>query len=97
MNFPQLDPKIFWDTNQKELNWTTHANAIIVRVLERGTMSDWNEIKRFYGNEKIKEAAMKARNLSKKTLHFVSAIYNIPLSEFRCYNSNLFPQLHWMY
>lgn len=74
MDFPQLNSKIFWDTNKEELNGTKYANAVIVRVLERGTLSDWNEIKRFYGHKKIKEAAIKARNLSKKTLHFVSAI-----------------------
>jgi hypothetical protein len=97
MDFPKLDRKVFWDTDFDQLDFTKHADAIIVRVLERGSLSDWNEIKRYYGHEKIKIAAINARNLSKKTLHFVSAIYHIPLSEFRCYNSNLFPELHWMY
>ncbi len=97
MDHPHLDSKIFWDTDMSELDWQKHANAIIVRVLERGSMSDWSEIKRYYGHEKIKEAAKNARNLSKKTLHFVSVIYGIPIQDFRCYNSNLFPELHWMY
>ncbi len=85
MDYPRLDKKIFWDTNMAELDWSKHSNAIIVRVLERGSMSDWNEIKRFYGHEKIKEAAMQARSLSKTTLSFVSSLYQIPVNQFRCY------------
>jgi hypothetical protein len=97
VEYPKFNPQLFWDTDLSQLDWEEHSNAIIVRALERGNLSDWNEIKRYYGHEKIKEAAIAARNLSKKTLHFVSSIYEVPLSAFRCYKSNLFPELHWMY
>lgn len=97
MKKPLLDEKIFWDTDIKKLDFERHGDSIIVRVLERGGMNDWSEIKRYYGHDRIKAAAVGARNLSKKTLHFVSHFYNIPLRQFRCYNSNLFPELHWMY
>ena len=97
MDKPLLSKQIFWDTDMSQLDYKKHANAIIVRVLERGNMEEWNEIKRYYGHEKIKEAAMKARSLSKKTFHFVANLYSIPLTKFRCYKSTLFPELHWMY
>ena len=97
MERPNLRKQIFWDTDMSQLDYEKQANAIIVRVLERGNMDEWSEIKRYYGHEKIKEAAMKARTLSKKTLHFAASLYQIPLTEFRCYNSTLFPELHWMY
>ena len=97
MDKPLLSKQIFWDTDMSQLDYKKHANAIIVRVLERGNMEEWNEIKRYYGHEKIKETAMKARNLSKKTLHFIANLYSIPLTKFRCYKSTLFPELHWMY
>ena len=97
MDKPNLRQQLFWDTDMSKLDYQHNADAIIVRVLERGYIQDWNEIKRFYGHERIKEAALKARNLSKKTLHFVAGLYDVPLPKFRCYNSNLFPELHWMY
>jgi len=97
MDKPHLRKQIFWDTDMSQLDYEKHANAIIVRVLERGNIDEWNEIKRYYGHKKIKEAAMKTRSLSKKTLHFVAGLYKIPLTEFRCYNSTLFPELQWMY
>ncbi len=96
MNKPLFSKQIFWDTDMSQLDYEKHANAIIVRVLERGNMEEWNEIKRYYGHEKIKEAALKARNLTKKTLHFIANLYNVPLTKFRCYKSTLFPELHWM-
>lgn len=97
MEFPKLNPQLFWDTGTSQIDWEKNANAIIVRVVERGYLTDWNEIKRYYGHKKIKEAVISARNLSKKTLHFMSSLYEVPLSDFRCYKSNLFPELHWMY
>lgn len=97
METPNLRRQLFWDTDMSQLDYDLHANAIIVRVLERGNMEDWHEIKHYYGHEKIKETAMQARSLSKKTLHFVSSLYQIPLTEFRCYNTTLFPEIHWMY
>ncbi len=97
MKKPRLLKQTFWDTDMSQLDYEKNAKAIIVRVLERGNMKEWNEIKRYYGHEKIKEAALQAKNLSKKTLHFVANLYQIPLTKFRCYNSTLFPDLHWMY
>jgi hypothetical protein len=97
MNKPFLSKKIFWDTDMSQLDYEKQANAIIVRVLERGNMEEWNEIKRYYGHEKIKEAAIKARSLSKKTAHFIANLYSIPLTKFRCYKQTPFPELHWMY
>lgn len=85
MEKPKFRKQIFWDTDMGQLDYEQHANVIIVRVLERGNMEEWNEIKRYYGHEKIKEAVLKARYLSKKVLAFVSSLYNIPTTQFRCY------------
>lgn len=97
MDKPVFRSQLFWDTDLSQLDFEKHANAIIVRVLERGNMDEWNEIKRYYGHDKIRNAAMKARSLSKKTLYFVAGLYQMPLTEFRCYNSRLFPELQWIY
>jgi hypothetical protein len=85
MQKPRFRKEIFWDTDISKLDYKKNADAIIIRVLERGNMDEWNEIKRYYGHEKIKEAALNARTLSKKVLSFVSALYDIPITQFRCY------------
>jgi len=97
MKKPELSKLLFWDTDISLVDWEKQANAIIVRALERGTLDDFREIRRYYGDKKITEAATKSRSLSKKTLSFISAIFEVPLTQFRCYKNTQFPELQWMY
>ena len=97
MKKPTLSPSLFWDTDPVLIDWEKNIDAIIVRVLERGKLADFREIRRFYGDEKIIVAAKKTKSLSKKTLNFIAAIFDVPLTQFRCYKNTQFPDLQWMY
>jgi hypothetical protein len=97
MKEPDLSKFLFWDTELALVNWDIQAQAIIVRVLERGTLLDFREIRRFYGDDKIIQAATSARSLSKKTVNFIAAIFEVPLTQFRCYKNRQFQELQWMY
>ena len=97
MKKPNLSEYLFWDTDPVSVDWEKNAQAIIVRVLERGTLLDFREIKRYYGDDKIIQAATSARSLSKKTVNFIAAIFEVPLTQFRCYKDKQFPELQWMY
>jgi len=53
--FSQLYPKpphirkiVFWDADFNKINWGKHQQAVVARVLERGSKEEVNEIKRFY-------------------------------------------------
>ncbi|MCU0432207.1 MAG: hypothetical protein MUC87_01985 [Bacteroidia bacterium] len=93
----QLSREIFWDTNYDTINWEQNYQWVICRVLDRGGIEDFRAIRKFYGDKKIIEAAKEARYLSRKTVHFVSAIFNVPLNEFRCYNLMLSQPEQWIY
>jgi hypothetical protein len=80
------DNHLFWDTDIKSIDITLNKQAIIERVLERGSWGNIKELVQFYGREEIVMAAKKARWFSDKTVHFVSGYFDIPLSEMRCYN-----------
>lgn len=97
MKKPVINKMLFWDSDPELVDWEKQANTIIVRVLERGGLQDFREIRRYYGDEKIAVAAISARSLSKKTLSFISAIFGVPLTQFRCYKKTQFPELQWMY
>ncbi len=97
MKKPALSPSLFWDTDPVFIDWEKNADAIIVRILERGKLADFREIRRYYGDEKIIIASKKSKSLSKKTLNFISAIFEVPLTQFRCYKNTQFPDLQWMY
>lgn len=93
----KLSREIFWDVNYDSIDWDKSRDWVICRVLEYGSMEDWRAIRKYYGDNTIVEAAVTARSLSKKTMHFIHHIFNIPFEKFRCYNLALSNPLHWMY
>jgi len=81
---PKLQATLFWDTNPEKLDFEKHKDFIIVRVLMRGDTDDFLEIQNFYGTKTMIQAAKNAKYLDKKTLNFLSLIFDIPKKEFRC-------------
>jgi len=55
-NLNLLRASLFWDTDISKIDWQNQSIAVIKRVFERGNDIEKKEIKRFYTNEKIKEA-----------------------------------------
>lgn len=76
---------IFWDVEVDRLDPKQHATFIITRVLMRGTLADWSQIKKQYGHDEIKLAALQTRYLDDLTLSFCSIYFNEPKENFRCY------------
>lgn len=62
-----------------------NAAQIIEKVITRGDIADWHEIREYYGLKRIAEEAKQLRYLDDLTLNFVSRLFNIPKEEFRCY------------
>ncbi|MGB3524741.1 MAG: hypothetical protein WBB32_02115 [Flavobacteriales bacterium] len=96
MTKPEFARRIFWDVDFDKLDYDAKASFVIERVFERGDVPDIRNCRRYYGDEKVIEALLKAKFLPLDTLHFVSAIFNKPMEDFRCYtlrqsNPTLFP------
>ena len=53
INFIDLSKEIFWDVDYTKLDYDKSANWVICRVLDRGSLNDWKEMKVHYGIEKI--------------------------------------------
>lgn len=94
MEKPELSDYLFWDTDKSVIDWQRQADAVIVRVLERGDLAEFREIRRFYGDDKIKDAALKAKYLSAQTLSFTSFFFNLPKIEFECYKNRHYQLPH---
>jgi len=82
---PVFDRRIFWDVNFDRLDVDDRWRFVIERVFERGDVEDIRQCRRYYGDERIIEALLKAKFLPLHTTHFVSALFNRPLEDFRCY------------
>ncbi len=83
----QLSNRAFWDVDMSKLDYKAQADAIIVRVFERGSWEDILEVAAYYGNEKVKIALMNAPYLMQKTMLFASNLFKIPLSSFKCFTT----------
>ena len=88
---------LFWDSNVSTLDFEKHRNSIIERVLTHGTLDDWFLIKKRYGKDAIKTAAMQLRYLDKRALAFCSAYFDEPINRFRCYIFAQSNPTHWDY
>lgn len=92
-----FSPHLFWDVDLTDFDLMLHKFFFIQRVLEYGKINDWRLIKTLYGIETIKDAALSARSLDAVTLSFVSAIFKIDKTEFRCYKHRLLYPTYWNY
>ena len=95
MNSLKFDRALFWDIDPDILIINKHAKFIIRRVLQYGSIEDWNELKKLYGLELIVKKAQTIRDLDKKTASFLSVIGNVSLNTFRCYTSEQSIPKHW--
>lgn len=97
MQKPPFSRAIFWETDYDTIDWENKAQYVIERVVMYGNMEDWRLLRTYYGIDKIKSAVLNARDLDPKTMSFMSLLFNVPLSEFRCYTYRQSNLIHWDY
>lgn len=76
---------LFWDVRREDINVERHSAYIVQRVLEYGTIGDWELLKSHYGLPRIVEIAKQLRSLEDKALSYLSVISCTPKESFRCY------------
>jgi len=81
----ELSRVLFWDTDYDKINWDSRARYVIERVVTLGMKSDWDQIKAYYGMERIKAETLESRELDDKTISFLACIFDLPKEDFRCY------------
>lgn len=97
MNNVKLNKYLFWDVDYDKLDFDKNSRFIIERVLSKGDLSDWHQLNRIYGLQRIKNEVINIKNMDKKTLNFLSIVFNIPKEKFKCYNINQSFQKLWDY
>ena len=86
---------LFWDVDIKLFDFEKHKAFMVERVLEYGQLEDWNLLKKLYGKEEIKRISLNIRSLDPVTLSFLSTIFKIDKTEFRCYKHRQLVQNVW--
>lgn len=92
-----LNQILFWDTDVKKIDFQKNSRSIIERIITRGTINDWYELKKFYGLKKIKDEVINIPYLDKITLNFLSKYFSLPVKKFKCYNTKQYTKKLWNY
>jgi hypothetical protein len=87
MNRPQFSDYLFWDVNPKTFDFDEQKRFMIERVCSRGTENDWKELFRYYGWELVRKEVVKIPYFDDKTHNYLSVIFQVPKSKFRCYRN----------
>lgn len=90
-----LNRALFWDVDYNTLDWQKYADWVVVRVIERGDIDDIRQVRRYYGDDVVKNALLNAKSIRLNRLHLAAAIIDEPIQKFKCYiNQQLNPELY---
>ena len=84
----RLSPGLFWDTDREKVDPAVHRRAIVQRVLERGSWTDWTAIRDAFTVPVIVSEAQRLRSLEPKALSFISCVGGVAPETFRCSEPN---------
>lgn len=85
----KLSPHLFWDIDKSKADMDTCPAYIIQRVLEYGSLEDWNLIRSYYGLDKIVTVCKSLRTLDPRALAYICCISKTSKEEYRCYHESL--------
>ena len=75
---------LFWDLPENSLDLKKNKRLILERVFSRGNLNEFQTINRHYSMDEIRKTVVKIGSLDKKTLYFISNIYQLKPSDFLC-------------
>ena len=94
---PNLDRKYFWEFVYDKIDWRVSYRTVIQRILERGEKQDWEELIRFYSEDKVvstikDEIAYMPDDIIQETCDF----FHLKKEQLRCYIRKQSLPRHWI-
>lgn len=91
----KINPSLLWEYDLSKFDFQHMRNVVVQRVVERGWPDDWYAALNMYGKEGMISILKELPWLNDKDMRFVSLIFQIPLSEMKCYTRKQSPHIHW--
>ena len=85
----------FWDVEISTLDETKSKRLIIERVVNLGNLDEIKLVVNYYGKKELIKTICKLNYLDSKTLNFLSLIFNVPKSKFKCFTRKQLKLQHW--
>jgi hypothetical protein len=81
---PQLSHSAFWDIDLTNLDFDRYGDFTIIRVFERGTPKDIQQIINYYGNARIINSLLNASSLQPRAIALGQIFFDISPNQFAC-------------
>ena len=94
---PNFDRRLFWDARYEAIDWQECALSVIERVLERGDNSEYEELIRYYGRERIIHVLTKEYcYIPKYMMEHVAGYFGLNQEDFTIYQRRLLKKSTWI-
>jgi len=87
--------ELFWDINLSNLDEHNNRRLIIERIFSLGNLQEIKQAIDYYGKKNVINTLCNLNYIDPKTLNFLSVIFNISKSNFKCYIRKQSITQHW--
>ena len=91
----QLKREYFWDVDPAKLDAVKSSRLIIERTLNLGSIREISLIVKFYGKKQVVDTVNQISYFDPKTMNFISKLFGIPITDFKCYTRKLSIPQFW--
>ena len=81
---PRLSHSAFWDIDLAQLDFERYADFTIIRVFERGTLEDIQQIMDYYDKSRIIHSITHAASLQLRAIALGQKLFDLSINEFAC-------------
>ncbi|MBN8703943.1 MAG: hypothetical protein J0M08_12825 [Bacteroidetes bacterium] len=82
---PKVSNRAFWDVNYNSIDYNKHADYVIKKVFDLGTLDDIMEVLVCYGEEKVKDVIINADRLDSGAIEMAYIIFDVKPLDLKCY------------
>jgi hypothetical protein len=93
----QLDKAYFWDVDINQMDEVKSKRLIIERVINYGNLQEIQLVKNHYSVKEVKTILCDLNYIDPKTLNFISLLFHIPKTKFKCYTRKQLTAQPWSY
>lgn len=93
----QLNKAYFWDVDIRTMDVEKSKRMIIERIFNYGNLDEIKLIKNYYGLNEIRSTLYNLNYIDPKTLNFISLLFGVPKTKFKCYTKKQLTNRPWSY
>ena len=93
--YAKINHTLLWEYDLTNFDFQKMKSIVIQRVVECGYPNDWYAALNLFGEEEVKETIKNLPYLNDKDMTFVSVLFEIPITELKCYIKKQLVQTHW--